>query len=145
MLKVLRLLAPALMPSWNFFDVIADSPRVEFARPASEVDEAMDWREFRPRPAHVGLGTMAGRMLWNAWWNEALFVMSCAERLIYTPTPHSEDEIFRRIAADIADADGPGGDWLVFRIVLLGETEGGLARETAFTAAPRRLDGIAIR
>lgn len=143
MLNVLRLLAPALIPSWNFFDVIADSPRVEFARVASESEEPSDWREFRPRPARLSLGTMARRMVWNAWWNEALFVMSCAERLLYTPALHSEDEIFHRVAADIAHE--PGGDWLVFRIVLLAETDDGLVRETAYTAAPRRLDRIGVR
>lgn len=153
MLGTLRLLLPALMPAWNFFDVIADSPRVEFARVAGDGEgweAGAVWREFRPRPERVSPGEMLRRMAWNARWNEALFVVSCAERLLDRPTAHSEDEIFRRIAADIADGEAAGdaGDdaWLAFRIVLVSEdADGGLARETAFTASPRRLDGIGTR
>jgi len=36
---------------------------------------------------------MSGRMFWNPSWNESLFLVSCAERLLQNPTPHSEDEI----------------------------------------------------
>lgn len=146
MFNPIRLLAPALIPSWNFFDAIADSPRVEFARLSGPDDPGADWREFRPRPAHVPVSQMFRRMLWNARWNEALFVMSCAERLLDRPTAHSEDEIYRRIAADLADAHEDGPPWLGFRIVLVGEDEtDAVTRETAYVAEPRPLAGIDVR
>ena len=147
MLGVLRLLAPALIPSWNFFDVIADSPRVEYARLTAPDAVTDDWREFRPRPQQLSPAAMAGRLLWNARWNEALFVTSCAERLLNAPGAHSEDEIFHRIAADLADRPDAtaAGDWLGFRIVLLSEQQGAIEREIAFVAAPRRLADIPTR
>ncbi len=47
---MLRLLLPALVPSWNFFDVIVASPRVEYAM-TDAPDGAIDaWIAFRPRP-----------------------------------------------------------------------------------------------
>jgi hypothetical protein len=141
MANPLKLLAPALIPAWNFFDVIAASPRVDYA-----LDEGA-WRAFRPRPARVSLAAMLGRLVWNARWNETLFVVACAERLIAAPTAHSEDEIFRRIAADLADA-GEAGEAarLSFRIVLVSEDgRGGAVRETAFVAAPRPLADIPVR
>jgi hypothetical protein len=137
MFGALRLLLPALIPSWNFFDVIAASPRVEYAlSPAPDVSETAAWREFRSRPQTVPLPAMLGRLVWNPRWNESLFVTSCAERLIDHPTAHSEDEIFRRLAADLAPDDA----WLSFRIVLLSQGAKGLAREIAYVAQPRRLD-----
>ena len=30
MRQIIRLLLPALIPSWRFFDVVAPSPRIEF-------------------------------------------------------------------------------------------------------------------
>ncbi len=48
-LRPFALLLPALIPSWNFFDVIAPSPRIEAARLAS-TDAQPVWREFRSRP-----------------------------------------------------------------------------------------------
>ncbi len=80
---------------------------------------------------------MLGRLVWNAHWNEALFVVSCAERLVANPTAHSENEIFRRIAADLAGGQG----WLHVRVVLVDSD----AREVAFSSGPRRLTDIAVR
>lgn len=145
MLRPLALLVPALIPSWNFFDVIAPSPRIEFALLASAQDAAPRWCEFRPRPQHVSLLEMARRLFWNARWNETLFVVSCAERLVDQPTAHSEDEIFRRIAADLATAPVDETDWLVFRLVFLSRENDSVTREVLFEAAPRPLAGLAAR
>ena len=89
--------------------------------------------------------TMAGRLLWNARWNESLFVTSCAERLLAAPGAHSEDEIFHRIAADLADGADAGDGWLSFRIVLLSQQPDAIDREIAFVAPPRRLSDIPVR
>lgn len=146
MLKAVRLLLPALIPSWNFFDVIAPSPRVEYALGAAPDAAPPDaWREFRPRPAHVSPARMLARLLWNPRWNETLFLVSCAERLVDQPTAHSEDEIFRRIAADLARepnaADLP--PWLSVRLVFVRREGDDLVRETLFTAEARRRADLA--
>lgn len=130
MLRPFTLLLPALIPSWRFFDVIAPSPRIEYALLPGETAPG-DWREFRPRPERVSLAAMLGRLVWNPRWNETLFLVSCAERLVDEPTAHSEDEIFRRIAADLADAPEP---WLTFRLVFVHRD----IREVLFQAEPRR-------
>jgi hypothetical protein len=144
MIQVLRLLLPALIPSWNFFDVIGDSPRVEYALLRAPDEAAPDWLEFRPRPDRVPLPAMLGRLIWNARWNETLFVLGRADWLIDEPTEHSRNEIFRRIAADLDHADREG-TWLTFRIALLSEHEDRLVREIAFVAEPRRLSTISVR
>ncbi len=100
-MQLLKLLIPALIPSWNFFDVIAPSPRVQFALLSSGSEEPRIWYDFRPHPAHLSLWQMTARMFWNAKWNETMFVNSCAERLILNPTKHSEDEILNRIEGDL--------------------------------------------
>lgn len=135
MLQTVKLLLPALIPSWNFFDVIAASPRVEYALAQGE------WRAFRPRPERVSAREMFSRLFWNARWNETLFVVACAERLLAEPTAHSEDEIFRRIAADLTEREGT----LRFRIVLLSEVDGTIEREVAFSSGERTIGEIAVR
>ena len=101
MLHILKLLIPALIPSWNFFDIITPSPRIQFTLLGAENESPREWHEFRPRPAQLPFLQMLGRMLWNAKWNESMFVISCAERLMEQPTQHSENEILMRIIADL--------------------------------------------
>jgi len=152
MLKTLQLLAPALIPSWNFFDVVAPSPRIEFALAAAPDDLTsgapdLAWREFRPKPEHVPLALMARRLIWNPCWNETLFVVSCAERLVDQPTAHSQDEIFRRIARDLSRQ--PDTDvlppWLGFRLVFVAREDETIVRETLFVAEPRLRADISVR
>ncbi len=151
LLAPLKLLLPALIPSWNFFDVIAPAPRVEYALLASPGDTSGVWRAFRPRPEHVSLATMVKRLFWNPRWNQTLFVMSCAERLAEDRNPaHSEAELFKRIAADLV-ADGalepqdPTRPWLCFRLVFVGREGEALTEEVMVQPAPRLLKDIAIR
>ena len=142
MIRTLKLLLPALIPAWNFFDVIAASPRIEYALlPAPSATDTA-WVEFRPRPERLSPPVMIGRLFWNARWNETLFVVSCAERLLAAPNAHSEDEIFRRIAADIADQSATGEAWLKFRITLVSEHKGAPVREIAFVSEVRRVAAL---
>ena len=101
MLHTLKLLLPAIIPSWRFFDFIAPSPRIQFALLNTSDEVPHEWHEFRPRPAHLSFRQMLGRMIWNPRWNESLFLVSCAERLLEFPTQHSEDEILKRIEAEL--------------------------------------------
>lgn len=147
LLAPLKLLLPALVPSWNFFDVIAPAPRVEYALLASPGDTGAAWRVFRPRPKTVPLVEMARRLVWNPRWNQSLFVMSCAERLAEDRTPeHSEAELFRRIAADLAaEPQDPDRPWLCFRLVFVSREGEALSEEVMVQPAPRRLAEIDIR
>jgi hypothetical protein len=81
-----RYLLPVLIPSWRFFDFIAPSPRIEFAVIAQLDDPATRWQEFRPRPVHLPVAAMLRRLLWNPIWNESLFIVSCAEKLLDEPS-----------------------------------------------------------
>jgi len=98
MRKTLSLVLPVLIPSWQFFKTIEPSPRVQWAR----IDgDAPRWQEFRPRPQRLGPAQMLRRLFYNAAWNEALFLVSCAERIEAEPTAHSITEIQRRILATL--------------------------------------------
>ena len=146
-LAPLKLLAPALVPSWNFFDVIAPAPRVEYALLASPGDTTGTWWVFRPRPARVSLPEMLRRLVWNPHWNQSLFVMSCAERLAEDRTPeYSEAELFKRIASDLAaEPQDPARPWLCFRLVFVHREGEALTEEVMVQPAPRRLAEIDIR
>ena len=105
MLHTLKLLLPALFPSWRFFDVIAPSPRIQYILFNSDGESVIEWQEFRPRPVSVSLFEMLKRMFWNPVWNESLYLVSCAERLIEFPTQHSEREILTRIKAELSKGE----------------------------------------
>lgn len=145
MLQAIRLLIPALIPAWNFFDVIADSPRIEFACLQDEADIASDWQAFRPPPPRQSLGTALLHLVWNPVWNETLFMVSCAERLMRQPTAHSEDEIYSRIAADLVRSGVNPAGWLCFRLAFVAREGEVLTREVRFEASPRRFVEIDIR
>ncbi len=140
----IALLLPALIPSWNFFDVIAPSPRIEYALLASPDAAPEVWREFRPRPQTVSARTLLARLFWNPRWNETLFLVSCAERLINAPTAHSQDEIFLRLAADLA-SQPDAAPWLTFRLVFVSREAEAITREVLFEAQPRRRSEVTPR
>ena len=50
MLQTLKLLLPALIPSWRFFDTIAPSPRIEFTLLKTAQDAPGDWRVTYANP-----------------------------------------------------------------------------------------------
>jgi hypothetical protein len=124
MFQALKLLLPALIPSWRFFDTIAPSPRIEFAV-LKTLGGAANWREFRPRPAHLPLHHMFGRLVWNPRWNESLFLVSCAERLMEQtsddPDDHSHQEILSRLQAELARShvDARATPYVKFRLVFI--------------------------
>lgn len=145
MLQVFRLLLPALVPAWNFFDVIADSPRVEFACTPTAGEVPATWQLFRPPSSRQSARSVLRRLVWNPVWNETLFVVSCAERLMRQPTAHSEDEIFKRITADLVRGGTSPETWLRFRLAFIGREGEALTREVRYEAAPRPLAGIDLR
>jgi len=137
MLNSLALLVPALIPSWRFFDTITASPRIEVARLTTPNDTAIVWQEFRPRPQSLSLGTILRRLVWNPVWNETLFLTSCAERLLDTPTRHSVDEIGSRIAATFAPSTQD--QIFQFRLMLVYREGKALRQEIAYLSPPRRV------
>ena len=146
MLSLIKLLLPALMPSWRFFKAVEPSPRVEWALLQDPGSTASAWQEFRPRPRHLSLAAMARRMLWNPRWNEGLFLVSCAERLTLNPTEHSLQEIRCRVAAELsrslpADAMRP---YLQFRLVFIDRDEdGSLVKAVTYQSEPHPFPGKA--
>ncbi len=133
-LRVFKLLLPALFPSWRFFDVIAPSPRIKIAFVEKPEDQGDLWRPVRPPPARLSSSNLVSRFFWNPHWNETLFMASCAERLIQNPTEHSSREIESRIRADLA-AEVPEEErrpFFRFRLVFVSRFEGEIRRDVTF-------------
>lgn len=128
----IKLLLPALIPSWNFFDVIAPSPRIQFILLDAEKSVINNWQEFRPRPKHITVLQTLKRMIWNPKWNESLFLVSCAERLIDNYTDHSENEILNRIARDLHNEKKLA--YFQFRLIFIHREEAALKEKILFTS-----------
>lgn len=102
-LQSIKLLFPALIPSWNFFDIIAPSPQIQFVLLNAAHTAISDWQVFRPRPQQIKFSQALKQLFWNPQWNESLFLVSCAERIMENYTTHSENEIFDRIQNDLSN------------------------------------------
>ena len=135
LLEPIKLLLPALIPSWNFFDVISHSPRIQYVLLASEDENPKTWIEFRPRPQNISLVQAIKRMLWNPKWNESLFLVSCAERLVQNYTKHSENEIFNRIILDVNKSQAC---YLQFRLLFIERQDSKIKEEVLFTSQTKK-------
>lgn len=141
---IIELILPALIPSWNFFDVIVPSPRIQVCLLKKQTENTV-WSEFRPRPNDLSLLQMIGRMFWNARWNESLYMVSCAERLMEYPTKHSENEIFKRIVKDIALKDVElDVKWVKFRLMFIRREENELVEEIQYESELRLISNELI-
>lgn len=140
---MLRLLLPALIPSWRFFDTIAPSPRIEFALLDREEEAAPNWRAFRPHPNRLSFGAMLRRLFWNPLWNESLFLVTCAERLLEQPSSFRENEILRRVAHAIELGEIESGvnkpRFVRVRIVVLRRGDSQIQGRVMFTSRALRL------
>lgn len=137
MLTTLHLVLPILIPSWRFFKSIEPSPRVQWTVLPDSQTAVLEWREFRPRPSQIALPEMIVRLFWNPARNEELFVVSCAERIQQAPTPHSINEICRRIRFDASQVGTTTpSQRLQFRLVFVHREDEVLVEEVVFLSDP---------
>ena len=132
MLRTLSFVLPVLMPSWRFFKTIEPSPRMEYAAFAKGA-VADAWHALSRRPETVTPWHMIGRLFWNPAWNDALFMVSCAERIAEQPTDHSINEITQRIR-QLPQVQGM--DRGQFRLTFVSRICGRLHREVVFVSDP---------
>lgn len=131
MLTTLKLLLPALIPSWRFFSGVAPSPRVEYAVLGGDPPV---WREYRPRPAHLPVWRMVLRLLWNPRWNDALYLVALSERLAEHETDHSIREIETRVREEFSGIK-PAAQ-LQFRLMFVHREGEDLLREEGYRSVP---------
>lgn len=138
MLQALTLLLPALVPSWRFFDTIAPSPRIEFCLLTTPQDNALHWQEYRPRPAQITIRTMLKRMIWNPYWNESLFLVSCAEQIMEHQSKHHEQEINIRIITDLqrSTVDITATPYVQFRLIFLSRQGTDIQKHITYISPP---------
>lgn len=145
MLQTIKLLLPALIPSWRFFATIAPSPRIEITLLKTAQEAPDEWLEFRPRAAHLPLSSMLKRMFYNARWNESLFLVTLAEQLSSNPTEHSSQEILRRIQAELErnSFDADVTPYLQFRLVFVHRDGLQLQKNVTYISPVLRSFGVA--
>jgi hypothetical protein len=142
MYKTLKLILPVLFPSWRFFDVIAPSPRIEFTVLKTKNDTPYGWHEFRSRPIKLSFFEMLKRMFWNRQWNEDLFLVSCAEKIMSQPNDHSIHEIIKRIETQLRATQGEffEGSYLQFRLVFLYREGTEIKSQITFISSPSKME-----
>lgn len=135
-IRAIRLLLPALIPSWRFFDWIAPSPRIEFALTPTADTAPESWQLLTNRPIRVPAASAVRRLFYNPQWNDQLYLVSCAERIAESPDPHSIEQIFRRIDASLPAASTEV--YVRFRLVFLARNDDALTREIRFVSAAKK-------
>ena len=135
-LELFKLLLPALLPSWRFFDVVGPAPRVELCLFDAPDEDPGDWRECRPRPASLGFRDRVKAFFWNPKWNETLYLANCSERIIQGQVEHCSNEIRDRLMGDLSR--GGSGEALPrffrFRLVFISRDGDGLRRDVGFVS-----------
>jgi len=129
MLHLLHLLLPALIPSWRFFKTVEPSPRVQWSLVK---DGARDWQEYAARPASVSAIQMLCRLFWNPRWNDALYMVSLAERETIAACPHSKAEISQRIRRKLLTSRPAQDGVFQFRILYVFRDEDGLHQSVTY-------------
>lgn len=144
-MRLLSSLLPAVIPSWRFFDRIGPAPTVEWS-----VGDG-GWQPVCPSPPRVPAAALLARLFWNPARNEALFLVSCAERLLDDPSASRADLLWTRVAdrvrptlsseAAVAAPALPsaGGRTLRVRIVEVTRQGDALLREVRYVSEPRPL------
>ena len=135
MVRIFSLLLPALIPSWRFFKTVEPSPRLQWAMLDDPAQKERVWQEYRPRPQRVAPWQMLARLFWNPGWNDYLFMVTLAERLTIAPTDQAKEEVFRRIAAELPQADMH----LQFRLVHVSRQGERITSEVTYLSDIRRL------
>jgi hypothetical protein len=144
MMKTVSLILPVLIPSWRFFKAVEPSPRVQWAVLDAEQTGDPDWQEYQPRPKTLSLMQMLCRLVWNPAWNDALFVVSCAERIALGPTRHSINEIEQRILREIKTAGRAArGDVFQFRLVFVHHDGSQLIEDVVFLSDAQPVGAVA--
>lgn len=139
-----QLLLPALIPSWRFFDRIGPSPRIEYTVGRTPDDAGAEWRETRPRAPRVSAAAFVARLFWNPRWNEFLYLVSCAERLLEDPSRERAADLWTRVADIVRSEQGRGDPadarFLRVRIVEVMRKNGHIERHVAFVSDALLLD-----
>ncbi|MEQ5871301.1 hypothetical protein J4E08_15550 [Sagittula sp. NFXS13] len=125
LLRLPSLLLPALIPSWRFFRAIAPSPRVEL-----RVDGG-PWQEVAVPPAHLSLGQMLLRLIWNPQRTAALYLVSLSERIVEQGSHRAEAELLERLARDYGREHR-----LEARLTFVTRGAAGLESEVLYESAP---------
>ena len=88
---------------------------------------------------------MLKRMVWNPRWNESLFLVSCAERLMQNPTEHGGREILERIKAELErnSVDVVATPFLQFRLAFLSREGARVQKHNTFISPIHRISGHA--
>ena len=126
------LVLPVLVPSWRFFDWIAPSPRIELLWLDHKGMHTSDWQKLNEKPRQLSLVTMVKRLFWNPVWNENLFMISCAERVLENSDPHRHRMLVEHVAAN--NHHDPKTTSFKFRLILIKRSGAHLEQELRYTS-----------
>lgn len=92
-----------------------------------------EWSQVNFKPEQLTFKQTIGRLFWNPEWNEYLYLMTCAERLVETPDFHWVEEINTRLAKRI---ELPVGSTLQFRLVFVERSGEAVAPSVSYVSTP---------
>ncbi len=133
MLETLKLLFPVFIPSWQFFKEIAPSPRIEFALLRTNQDQAK-WQELKLRAASTP--NLLISLFYNPHWNEALYIMNCAEQLIVSSQDFYAEEILKYIKTELKlkQPDLEATPYLQFRLLFTSRDQKDLREDLLYSS-----------
>ena len=135
--RVFWLVLPVVVPSWRFFDVIAPSPRIEFAWSEAPDTPPALWREFRPLPSSLTRSQHLRRLWWDPQGNESLYLLSCADKVWADHSAFAIVEIRHRLWRAVAQGEiAREGRYLSYRIRTIERVEQRFREDIAYIDPP---------
>ena len=110
-MKTLTLFLSAIISSWQFFKEAAEAPVLEI----SFNDENWDVLSLRS-DKRTFLGFLGG-IFYNPKWNEALYIMDCAERLLTDISQRNIDELMDRVVLYLKSRNLLNSSQLKYRLL----------------------------
>ena len=109
-----------MISSWQFFKEVTPKLEIEF----SWNDDARNWQVLKLRAQNLSTIELIKSVFFNPQWNEALYIMDCAERLIMNPSQERINQLKERIQMQLEKQgfDLSQKTELDFKVIVDGET-----------------------
>ena len=124
-MKTLTLFLSAIVSSWQFFKESARETIIEVS------SDEIQWQVLKLRDERRSLLEFFTGIFYNAKWNEALYIMDCAERLLTDIRQRNIDELMDRLVLYLRSRQLLTSSKLKYRLLY--------NKEVVFTSGTREL------
>lgn len=127
------------MPSWQFFNEVAPSPRIEFAVLDTKDQEISQWQDLVSRKQEYKISDFFKSIFFNPEWNQKLYLINCAEKIVISQSKHAVKEIFKAILEKLKLE---GDKFVCFRLVFISKKSEGFREDILYQSSTKQVQEL---